>query len=86
MRYINYVESGYKICKRENFKFRLVFIGRLSKKECKFITWWFEKLEGETNLNLELIILGDGKSEFIRDLKNVKYLERLILIWLNLYY
>ena len=78
MRYINYVESGYKVCRREKFKFRLVFIGRLSKeKNVNLLLDVFEKLDSESNLNLELIILGDGKSEFIRDLKNVKYFGKV---------
>lgn len=78
IRYINYVESGYRVSNRERFKFRLVFIGRLSKeKNVNLLLDVFEKLESETNLNLELIILGDGKSGFIRDLKNVKYFGKV---------
>ena len=78
IRYINYVDSNYKVKCRDNFKFRLVFIGRLSKeKNVNLLLDAFEKLERETNLNLELIILGDGKSEFIRDSKNVKYFGKV---------
>ena len=57
IRYINYVESGYKVKRRDNFKFRLVFIGRLSKeKNVNLLLDAFERLIKETKLNLELII------------------------------
>ena len=78
IRYINYVESGYKVKRRDNFKFRLVFIGRLSKeKNVNLLLDAFERLIKETKLNLELIILGDGKNEFIRNIKNVIYFGKV---------
>jgi len=76
MRFINYVNIENKVKTRDNFKFRMVFVGRLSnEKNINLLLDALEYINYNKKLKnkLELVILGDGKEKFFRNVDNVIY-------------
>ena len=76
MRFVNYVDVENKITNRDDFKYRIVFVGRLSnEKNVNLLLNAFEHINKNTILKnkLELVILGDGKEKFFKNIDNVVY-------------
>ena len=77
MRYLNYIDVEQKIKKRNKFKKKIVFVGRLShEKNVKLLQDAFEMVLKKIK-DLELIILGDGKEDCFKEIKNVTYFGRV---------
>lgn len=76
MRFVNYINVENKIKNRDNFKYRMIFVGRLSnEKNVNLLLNAFEYINKKTKLKnkLELVILGDGKEKFFKKVDNVVY-------------
>jgi glycosyltransferase involved in cell wall biosynthesis len=82
-KYINYVDSEIKINKRNNFTYKIVFVGRLSKeKGINLLISAFIKFI-DIFTNIELLIIGDSnktkieESDFFVKHDKIKYLGKL---------
>ena len=76
IRFINYIDVEDKVKNRNEFKYRMVFVGRLSnEKNIDLLLNAFDYINKKTKLKnkLELVILGDGKEKFFRNVDNVVY-------------
>ena len=76
LRYLNHINIDKKCKERNKFKNQLVFIGRLSnEKNINLLLNAFDFINKKSKLKdkLKLVILGDGKGKFYRNIDNVKY-------------
>ena len=75
--YINYVEEEEMIKPRTQFKNQIVFVGRLSKEKNTDLLLETWKSISRCYPQLKLVVLGDGKDHFFKDVKNVEYYGRV---------
>ena len=77
MRYLNYVDIEHKILKRDKFKKKIVFVGRLSHEKNVHLLIDAFNIVNTKIPDLELIILGDGKEDCFKECKNITYFGRV---------
>ena len=78
MKYVNHIDdTKYFNHDNEEFKYNIVFIGRLSKeKNIDILLEAFNKIQ-KIIPKLNLYILGDGKNEYYKNYKNVHYFGKV---------
>lgn len=78
LRYLNHIDIQNKVRNRKEFKYQLVFVGRLSReKNTNLLLEAIDYINNTGDIKIKLIVLGDGKDKFFKNLNNVEYFGKV---------
>ena len=70
--YINYIDNIGKPIEKNNFTYKIAFVGRLSKEK-NLLLLYESFIQASSIIKLELVIIGDGNDKFKKIHPNIKY-------------